>query len=280
MFGQEAYLQAQDEALMVHYIRIRLPQVKRMRSAISIIPVHGIGEIPLGADLGALILAALAANQIPLQPHDIVVITQKIVSKAEGQIVDPRDVEPSHMAHMAAAQGHKDANYYEVVLRESKRIIKMDRGVLICETHHGFICANAGVDESNVDGGRHITLLPVDSDASSRVIRDTLCAATNLPIAVIISDTFGRAWREGQVNIAIGVAGIDPIESYAGIDDPYGYHMQASILAIGDEIAAAAELVMGKIDRIPVAIVRGMHYRAIEASAQALIRPANRDLFR
>ena len=265
---------------MVHYMRIQLPQVKRMRSAISIIPVHGIGEIPLGADLGALILAALNANQITLLPDDIVVITQKIVSKAEGRIVDPRDVEPSHMAHMAAAQGHKDANYYEVVLRESKRIIKMDRGVLICETHHGFICANAGVDESNVDGGRHITLLPVDSDASSRVIRDTLCAATNLPIAVIISDTFGRAWREGQVNIAIGVAGIDPIESYAGIDDPYGYHMQASILAIGDEIAAAAELVMGKIDRIPVAIVRGMHYRAVEASAQALIRPANRDLFR
>lgn len=269
-----------NQARMVHYGCIELPQVKRMRSAISIVPVHGIGEISLGADIGALILQALNANEVTLQPHDIIVITQKIVSKAEGRIVDPRDVEPSHMAHMAAAQGHKDAHYYEVVLRESKRIIKMDRGVLICETHHGFICANAGVDESNVDGGRHLTLLPVDSDASSRAIRATLCAATNFPVAVIISDTFGRAWREGQVNIAIGVAGIDPIESYAGVDDPYGYHMQASILAIGDEIAAAAELVMGKIDRIPVAIVRGMQYRTTEASAQALIRPANRDLFR
>jgi coenzyme F420-0:L-glutamate ligase/coenzyme F420-1:gamma-L-glutamate ligase len=151
----------------------------------------------------------------------------------------------------------------------------MDRGVLICETHHGLICANAGVDESNVDGGRHITLLPVDSDVSSRIIRDTLCATTNFPVAVIISDTFGRAWREGQVNIAIGVAGIDPIESYAGVDDPDGYHMQASILAIGDEIAAAAELVMGKIDRIPRRNRTGHAIpSSAEASAQALIRPA------
>jgi coenzyme F420-0:L-glutamate ligase/coenzyme F420-1:gamma-L-glutamate ligase len=153
--------------------------------------------------------------------------------------------------------------------------------VLICETHHGLICANAGVDESNVDGGRHITLLPVDPDASAHTIRTALMQQFGVRCAVIVSDTFGRAWRDGQVNVAIGVAGIAPLDSYAGVDDPYGYRMQASVLAIADEIAAAAELVMGKIDRIPVALVRGVSYMVDEqASAQQLIRPAHKDLFR
>lgn len=251
-----------------------------MRSAIQILPVYGIGEISIGEDLCQTILAAIQLSNLTLEPNDVVVITQKIVSKAEGRIIDPRTVEPSHMAHMCAAQGHKDANYYEVVLQESKRIIRMDRGVLICETHHGLICANAGVDESNVDGGGHITLLPIDPDASARHIRDGIAQSLGLNISIVISDSFGRAWREGQVNVAIGVAGINPLISYAGIDDPYGYRMQASVLAIGDEIAAAAELVMGKIDRVPVAIVRGAQYEAVESSASTLIRPANKDLFR
>jgi coenzyme F420-0:L-glutamate ligase/coenzyme F420-1:gamma-L-glutamate ligase len=251
-----------------------------MRSAIQILPVFGIGEIQRGEVLSHTILTAIDESNITLVEDDVIVITQKIVSKAEGRIIDPTSVEPSHMAHMCAAQGHKDANYYEVVLQESKRIIRMDRGVLICETHHGLICANAGVDESNVDGGGHITLLPVDPDASARQIRDDIARARGVKVAIIISDSFGRAWREGQVNVAIGVAGINPLISYAGIDDPYGYRMQASVLAIGDEIAAAAELVMGKIDRVPVAIVRGITYEASESSASTLIRPAAKDLFR
>lgn len=252
-----------------------------MRQAISVLPVDGIGEIPVGADIARIITDALAAQQLPLHQDDIIVITQKIISKAEGRVVDPTTYAPSHMAHMAAAQGHKDAHYYEVVLQESKRIVKMDRGVLICETHHGLICANAGVDESNVDGGRHITLLPVDPDASAQQIRTTLMQQHGIRCAVIVSDTFGRAWRDGQVNVAIGVAGMLPLDSYAGIDDPYGYRMQASVLAIADEIAAAAELVMGKIDRVPVAIVRGVTYVVdTDATAQLLIRPANKDLFR
>jgi coenzyme F420-0:L-glutamate ligase/coenzyme F420-1:gamma-L-glutamate ligase len=251
-----------------------------MRSAIQILPVFGIGEIQRGEVLSHTILTAIDESNITLVEDDVIVITQKIVSKAEGRIINPTTVEPSHMAHMCAAQGHKDANYYEVVLQESKRIIRMDRGVLICETHHGLICANAGVDESNVDGGGHITLLPVDPDASARQIRDDIARARGVKVAIIISDSFGRAWREGQVNVAIGVAGINPLISYAGIDDPYGYRMQASVLAIGDEIAAAAELVMGKIDRVPVAIVRGITYEASESSASTLIRPAAKDLFR
>ncbi len=251
-----------------------------MRSAIQIFPVTGLGEFVPGDDVGALIGAALAATELPLQAGDVVVVTQKIVSKAEGRIIDPRSVEPSHMAHMAAAQGHKDAHYYEVVLRESKRVIRMDRGVLICETHHGHICANAGVDESNVDGGTHITLLPVDPDASAMRIRTTLMERSGVEVAVIISDSFGRAWREGQINVAVGVAGMEPIINYQGINDPYGYHLKVSALAIADEIASAAELVMGKIDQIPVAVVRGAHYQPGPGSAQSLLRDPARDLFR
>jgi coenzyme F420-0:L-glutamate ligase/coenzyme F420-1:gamma-L-glutamate ligase len=251
-----------------------------MRPAIQILPVYGIGDVVTGQSVSALIAAGLVHSGITLVAGDILVVTQKIVSKAEGRIIDPRTVTPSHIAQMCAAQGHKDACYYEVVLQESKRIIKMDKGVLICETHHGLICANAGVDESNVDGGTHITLLPVDPDASARGILTEIGVATGIEPAVIISDSFGRAWREGQVNIAIGVAGINPLISYAGLDDPFGYRMQASILAIGDEIAAAAELVMGKTDRIPVAVVRGVCYEQSPSAASALIRPANKDLFR
>ena len=251
-----------------------------MRPAIQIFPVYGIGDVVTGQSVSALIAAGLVHSGMTLVAGDILVVTQKIVSKAEGRIIDPRTVTPSHIAQMCATQGHKDACYYEVVLQESKRIIKMDKGVLICETHHGLICANAGVDESNVDGGTHSTLLPVDPDTSARGIRTEVGAATGVEPAVIISDSFGRAWREGQVNIAIGVAGINPLISYAGLDDPFGYRMQASILAIGDEIAAAAELVMGKTDRIPVAVVRGVSYEQSPSEASALIRPANKDLFR
>jgi len=251
-----------------------------MPEELRIIPVRGIGEVRPGDEPAAFILTALAQYDQPLVDHDIVVVTQKIVSKAEGRIVDPDTFEPSHLAEMAAAQGHKDARYYEVVLHESRRIVKMDRGVLVTETHHGLICANAGVDESNVAGGRTVTLLPLDPDASARALRSALRERAGVDVAVIISDSCGRPWREGQVNIAIGVAGIAPLTDYAGQQDRYGYTMQASILAVADELASAAELVMGKIDAVPVAIVRGYAYTSIEASARALIRAPEKDLFR
>lgn len=251
-----------------------------MTGAIQIIPVHGIGEVVPADDLPTLIHIALKEQDVSLIDGDVVVVTQKIVSKAEGRIVDPTTVEPSHMAQMAAAQGHKDAHHYEIVLRESRRVVKMDRSVLITETHHGLICANAGVDESNVGGERLVTLLPVDPDRSANRLRDALCDRSGATVAVIISDTFGRPWREGQVNVAIGVAGIEPLTDYAGQPDTHGYTMQASNIAVADELASAAELVMGKVDAVPVAIIRGYPYTPSESSAQKLIRSPERDLFR
>jgi coenzyme F420-0:L-glutamate ligase/coenzyme F420-1:gamma-L-glutamate ligase len=247
-----------------------------MTTELRIIPVRGIGEVCPGDDLPVMIAAAAP----PLQNGDILVVTQKVVSKAEGRLVDPATVEPSHMARMAAAQGHKDAHHYEVVLRETRRIVRMDRGVLVCETHHGFICANAGVDESNVAGGRQLTLLPVDPDASAAAIRAALRELAGVEVAVIISDTFGRAWREGQVNVAIGVAGMAPLQDYAGLPDAYGYTMRATNIAAADELASAAELVMGKTEQVPAAIVRGYAYQPAEGSAQPLIRAPEKDLFR
>lgn len=251
-----------------------------MQSDIRIVPLRGIGEVRPGDDLAGLFVAALVKQDVVLADSDVVVVTQKIVSKAENRIVAPETVEPSHMARMAAVNGQKDANYYEVVLRESRRIVKMDRGVLITETHHGLICANSGVDESNVDGGSTVTLLPVDPDASARALRDALRQHTGAEVAVIISDTFGRAWREGQVNIAIGAAGIAPLADYAGQQDTGGYTLRASIIAVADELASAAELVMGKIDAVPVAIIRGYTFAPSDAGAAPLIRAPERDLFR
>jgi coenzyme F420-0:L-glutamate ligase/coenzyme F420-1:gamma-L-glutamate ligase len=251
-----------------------------MPGELRIIPIRGIGEVRPGDDLAATILAALAQQGLRLADGDVMVVTQKIVSKAEGRIVDPAQVEPSHLARMAAVQGKKDAPYYEVVLRESRRVVKMDRGVLVTETHHGLICANAGVDESNVDGGRTVTLLPSDPDGSAAALRAALRERAGADVAVIISDTFGRPWREGQVNVAIGVSGMAPLADYAGQQDGYGYTMHASVLAVADELASAAELVMGKIDAVPVAIVRGYAYTPAEGSAQALVRAPEKDLFR
>lgn len=238
------------------------------------------GEVAPGDDLAAVLLAALSQHHQRLEDSDVIVVTQKIVSKAEGRMVDLATITPSDFAHNLAAQGRKDATYYEVVLQESRRIVKMDRGVLITETHHGLICANAGVDESNVQGERVVTLLPADPDQSAARLQTALSEQAGVQVAVIISDTFGRPWREGQLNIAIGVAGLDPLLDYSGIRDPYGYTMQASALAIGDELASAAELVMGKVDAIPAAIIRGYPYAPANGSAQRLIRSPKTDLFR
>ncbi len=251
-----------------------------MHDAITILPLRGIGEVRPGDDLAALLADAITAAG-GLLAGDILVVTQKIVSKAEGRIIDPVDIEPSAFAHQIARTAKKDAHYQEVVLRESARIVKMANGVLITETHHGFICANSGVDESNVDGGRRLALLPIDPDASAAALRAALAARFGHAPAVIITDTFGRPWREGQVNVAIGVAGIEPLRDFKGIADSYGYTMQATLIAIADELASAAELVMGKIDRVPAAIVRGYVYQPSEtASARSLIRDPRLDLFR
>ncbi|MEF3274902.1 MAG: coenzyme F420-0:L-glutamate ligase [Chloroflexus sp.] len=247
---------------------------------IRILPLRGIGEVQPGDNLAALLAPAI--DQIGgLVAGDVLVVTQKIVSKAEGRLVDLATVEPSPFARQIAKTAKKDARYQEVVLRESKRIVKMANGVLITETHHGFVCANSGVDESNVDGGRRLALLPIDPDASAAALRAALAVRYGCAPAVIITDTFGRPWREGQVNVAIGVAGLEPLHSFAGIADPYGYTMQATLIAVADELAAAAELVMGKIDRVPAAIVRGYQYQPSDtASARSLIRDPRFDLFR
>ncbi len=255
-----------------------------MGSELRITPITSIDEISPGADLGSVIYVALQAQKLELQQGDIFVVTQKIVSKAEGRIINLTEVQPSAFAEIAAAQGKKDAQHMEVVLRESRRIVRMDHGVLIAETKHGFICANAGVDESNVNGERELTLLPVDPDRSARELRARLQhlagADSGFDIAVIISDTWGRPWRNGQVNMAIGMAGMEPIVDYRGQYDPYGYELQVSAIAVADELAAAAELVMGKVDRVPVALIRGYSYIPGQGDARSLLRDTASDMFR
>jgi coenzyme F420-0:L-glutamate ligase/coenzyme F420-1:gamma-L-glutamate ligase len=256
--------------------------VRRLMSELRILPVTGIGEISPGADLGTLIYTAMQAQDLELQQGDIVVVTQKIVSKAEGRIVHLTEVQPSAFARMLAEQSKKDAQHLEVVLRESRRIVRMDHGVIISETQHGFICANAGVDESNVNGARELTLLPLDPDRSAHELRTRLqeLAGKSSAFDIVISDTWGRPWRNGQVNMAIGIAGMEAIVDYRGQRDPYGYELQASEIAIADELAAAAELVMGKIDRIPVALIRGYAYIPSTGDAHSLLRDSATDMFR
>jgi coenzyme F420-0:L-glutamate ligase / coenzyme F420-1:gamma-L-glutamate ligase len=251
---------------------------------LRIIPITGIGDISPGSDLGLVIYEAMQAQQLELLKGDVLVVTQKIISKAEGNVVNLDEVRASEFARSLAVENRKDAPFIEVVLRETRRIVRMDRGILICETKHGFICANAGVDESNVNGERAITLLPVDSDHSAQQLRtrvqDLSGEGSTFDIAVIISDTWGRPWRSGQVNMAIGVAGMEAIVDYRGQYDPYGYELHASELAVADELASAAELVMGKIDHIPVALIRGYNYIPSEGSAKTLLRDPATDMFR
>jgi coenzyme F420-0:L-glutamate ligase/coenzyme F420-1:gamma-L-glutamate ligase len=248
---------------------------------VRIIGLEGIPEVHAGDDLPALIVAAARAHDIAIEDGDVLVVTQKIVSKAEGRIVDLATVTPSPFARQYADAFEKDARQIEVVLGETKRIVRMQHGVLICETHHGFICANAGVDASNVERTGTVCLLPLDSDASARRIRDAVRAALGVQVAVVVSDTFGRPWREGHVNFAIGVAGIAPLIDYAGQHDPAGYELKVTSMAVADELAAAAELVHGKLARIPVAIIRGAEYAPSEdAAVGQLIRAAEKDMFR
>jgi coenzyme F420-0:L-glutamate ligase/coenzyme F420-1:gamma-L-glutamate ligase len=248
-------------------------------SAVSIIPLSGIPEVRDGDDVAALIWDA-AARVPGIESGDVIVVTQKIVSKAEGRLVRLDSVSPSPEAEELAAETEKDPRLVELILRESSSIIRQSGPILITETHHGFVCANAGIDASNVGPEGIVCLLPEDPDRSARAIRDGIRASAAAEVAVIISDTFGRAWREGHTNVAVGVAGMSPFVDYVGQKDPHGYELRVSTLAVADEIAAAAELVMNKLDGVPVAIVRGYTYPKGEGSARDLVRDRERDLFR
>ena len=244
---------------------------------IEVLGVEGFPEVLTGDDINRMISAAVATD---LRPGDVLVVTHKILSKAEGRLVDLRTVEPSTLAKGYATRYGKDPRQIEVVLRESRRIVRMDRGIIISETHHGFVCANAGVDASNVPGDDTVCLLPLDPDASAARLRDAIGEDPGVEVAVVISDSFGRAWRHGITDVAIGVAGMDPVADYRGLNDPHGYPMEASVLAVADELAAAAELVMGKTDGIPLAIVRGYSYSPALGNATELLMPPDRDMFR
>jgi len=244
---------------------------------VEVLGIEGFPEVRPGDDLNRMISGALARD---LRAGDVLVVTHKIVSKAEGRLVDLRTVEPSALAKGYATRFGKDPRQIEVVLRESRRIVRMDRGIIISETHHGFVCANAGMDASNVPGEDTVCLLPVDPDASAARLREALAEDRGIEVAVVISDSFGRAWRHGITDVAIGVAGMDPVADYRGQLDPHGYPMEASVLAVADELAAAAELVMGKTEGIPLAIVRGYSYSPTSGSARELIMPPKRDMFR
>lgn len=251
-----------------------------MATEIRVIGVGGLPEIAPGADLAQLILRAAREQGTPVQEKDILVVTQKVVSKAEGQLVDLSTVSPSHLAEQWGREYQRDPRLIEVAFRESRRISRMDRGVLLTETHHGFYCINAGVDASNVPGGDIVSLLPKDPDASAEKIRETTRLATGHQVAVIITDTWGRPWRDGVINVAIGSSGIAPLLDYRGTKDVFGYELHATVIAVVDELAAAAELVMGKVDKVPVAIIRGYHYTSSQGKTRDLVRPPEQDLFR
>jgi coenzyme F420-0:L-glutamate ligase / coenzyme F420-1:gamma-L-glutamate ligase len=249
------------------------------RPPIQIIPIDGLPEILPGDDLVRFIADAVHAADIGIADGDIFVVAQKIVSKAEGRIVRLDSLTPSPRAAAWAAEWGKDARVIELVLAGSARIVKMERGVIVAETRHGFVCANAGVDVSNAADGTAI-LLPEDPDASARALATGLRNRFGATLGVIVSDTFGRPWREGLVNVALGVTGLAPLIDYRGTRDASGKPMTATIIAAADEIASAAELVMGKSDGVPVAIVRGFAAQSREGSGRDLIRPAEKDLFR
>lgn len=250
-----------------------------MPARYEVIGIEGLPEVAPRADLAPLIVEAARRQGTPLAAGDLLVVSQKIVSKAEGRLVRLSAVTPSPRAAALAAEIDRDPRLVEVILGESRRIVRQAKGVLIVETHHGWICANAGVDQSNVDADT-ACLLPEDSDRSATGLRAAIQALTGHDLPIIVADTFGRPWREGLVNVAVGVSGLQPIVSYLGQEDPAGHVLQATVLALADELAAAAEPVMGKLDRVPVAIVRGLDWPRGEGTSRALLRDPARDLFR
>ena len=240
---------------------------------LEFLAIPDVPDVQPGDALGRILARCAQAANIAVSGGDIVAVAQKIVSKAEGRRIQLRNVEPSERARALAEQMNKDPRLVEVILRETRRIVRCRGEVLICETRHGFICANAGVDRSNVDGGESVTMLPVDPDRSARRLAD------ELGCGVIITDTFGRPWREGLLDVAIGVARIPPFLDYRGASDRYGYPLQASVLAAVDALAGSAGLVMGKTTRMPAVVIRGYSASGEDSGAHALLRSKEKDLF-
>jgi len=241
---------------------------------LQIIPIHIEKEIEPSDDVSDIILKSEKLND-----GDILVIAQKIISKQEGRLIDLSTVTPSLLAEGISSQYQKDPKITELILSESKRIVRMKNGILIVETNQGFICANAGIDESNIQEG-YATLLPVNSDISAQRIRNKILEQSNKNVAVIISDTFGRPFRMGQTNCAIGVSGINPILDYEGTLDSFNKILRVTAIAIADELSSASELVMGKSLKCPIAIIRDYSFKIEDHSTDELIRPEHEDLFR
>ncbi len=247
---------------------------------LRLIPVTLADEIRPGDFLADKLLTSLRRLRLRLRAGDILIIKHKIVSKAEGRLIDLATIKPSEESIVWAKQYALDARVIELALRESRAVIRRKNGVLITETHHGFLCANSGVDVSNVNGGGHALLLPEDPDRSAANLRRALKRLTGIDIPVIITDSFGRPWREGLTEVAIGIAGMKPLRDDRGRRDPHGYKLKASVEAVADELACAAGLVCGKLNRAPACIVRGFRYEAGTGKASDMLRPASTDLFR
>jgi coenzyme F420-0:L-glutamate ligase / coenzyme F420-1:gamma-L-glutamate ligase len=246
---------------------------------VEVFPLKGLPEVGKGSDLTGLVIVALDRAGIELKDRDIVVVKQKVVSKVEGKVVRLSEVIPGMLAKRMAKANGKDPRLMELILREAVRVVRSGHGVFITETKHGFVCANSGVDQSNVGKGC-VSLLPADSDLSARRIREALEDRTGRRLAVVVTDTFGRPWRRGQTDVAIGCSGIDPLVSLRGKADRFGYALRVTEPAVVDEVAGAAELAMGKLDRVPVAVVRGVRYARGEGGVKSLIMQRDRDLFR
>ena len=247
---------------------------------VRIVPLVVHGEIRVGDSISEKLLAAAEREGLQFQDGDVLVVKHKVVSKAEGTLVALDEIRPSPSSRAWGRRFGVDARVTELALRESRRVVRRKRGVLITQTKHGFVCANSGVDVSNVDGGAHAVLLPDNPDRSAESLRREIGIKLGVAIAVIVSDSFGRPWREGLTEVAIGVAGMRPLIDYRGRRDPHGYSLHGTVQAVADELACAAGLVCGKLAGTPACIIRGVSYGRGKGSARELIRPAKYDLFR
>jgi len=247
-----------------------------------LITVIGLKDLPMikeGDDIGRFIVEQAKNQGEEIKEGDIIVVAQKIVSKSEGRILDLNSIVPSPFAREVARRTRRSPKHVEAILRETSRIVKMEKSHVITQTRHGFVCANAGVDRSNVNGRSHVVLLPEDPDRSAKTIRDRILELSKRKVAVIVCDTFGRPWRLGYVNVAIGVAGMKPLKDYRGARDMFNRTLTVTMMAVADELASTAELVMNKTDGVPVAIIRGYSYAEADSSAKELIRPPELDMF-
>ncbi len=247
---------------------------------VTLTSLRGLPEVRPGDDVAEMLWTVAARQGLHFLDGDVLVVAHKVISKAEGRLVDLKTVVPSAFARRAAAELNKDPRLVEVILGETRRIVRLDRGVLVAETHQGLVCANAGVDQSNVPGDGMVALLPRDPDASARALRKALEDRAGCRLGVILADTFGRPWREGLVNVAVGVSGMPALLDYRGQVDPHGFLLVGTQMAVADEVASAAELLMGKVDRVPAVLVRGLTLPEGDGRAADLQRAAERDIFR